>query len=169
MSPDWKPLRVEYPDGTATLAECTPTGRPSRVVHRDGSEIRYEYTPDDRTAAVTDPQGYRTQVSHMGESRVVDYPNGTRHSYLEDVDGRVQRFEVNGGLHAVYRHDLEKNSLEALYRDLSREQFRFAGGLLVEATNEHATVKLEYDDAGRLVSEDTDGRLSSICATRRDL
>lgn len=43
LSPDWKPLRVEYSDGTATLADYTSTGHPSRIVHRDGSEIRYEY------------------------------------------------------------------------------------------------------------------------------
>ncbi len=159
LSPDWKPLRVEYPDGTATLADYTSAGQPSRIVHRDGSEIRYEYMPDGRLTALTDPHGSRTQVSYEGRSRVIDYPNGARHSYLEDLDARLQRFEVNGELHAVYRYDPEINSLETLYRDRSRERFRFVDGLLVEAANEHATVKLEYDDAGRLLSEETNGQI----------
>jgi RHS repeat-associated protein len=161
LSPDWKPLRIDYPDGTASQAEYSPTGEPVRIVQRDGTEIRYEYGPDGKLTALFDPLGHRTRVSdhEPGASRTIDFPNGDRHAYVDDIAASLQRFEVNGSAHAVYRHDPETGSIEALYRDRSRERFKFAGGRLVEAKNEHTTVKFEYDDAGRLLLEDSGGQI----------
>ena len=161
LSPEWQPLRIDYPDGTTSLAEYSPTRRPTQIVNRDGTEIRYEYAPDGRLTSLVDPQGHRTRLSHQspGASRVIEYPNGDRHAYVDDVNGRVLRFDVNGENHAHYQYDPASDSLETRYHDDTRERFVFSKGRIVEAANEHSTVKLQYDDAGRLLSEDTDGRV----------
>jgi RHS repeat-associated protein len=160
VSPEWQPLRIDYPDGTSTLAQYSPAGKPTQIVNRDGSEIRYEYAPDGRLTSLVDPQGHRTSLSYQGPgaSRVIECPNGDRHAYLDDVDARLLRFDVNGETHAHYQQDASGDSVEARYRDGHSERFVFNKGRLVEAANEHSTVKLKYDDGGRLLSEDTDGR-----------
>src|SRR5215469_1885526 len=107
LSEDWKPLRVDYPDGTISLAEYSSDGQPTRIVNRDGSEIHYEYA--DRTlTSLVDPKGHRTRLSHSGPetSRVIDYPNGDRHTYVADVAANVLRFDVNGEIHPQYDHDM---------------------------------------------------------------
>jgi RHS repeat-associated protein len=108
-----------------------------------------------------DPQGRATRLgaSGPGASRVIDYPNGDRHEYVHDIDARLLRFDVNGETHAQYQRDEKSDSLEVKYRDGGYERFVFAQGRIVEAVNEHAHVKLQYDDAGRLLTEETDGRV----------
>ena len=160
LSKDWKPLRIDYPDGTTSLTEYSSTGQPTRVGSRDGTEIRYEYAPDDSLTSLIDPQGHRTRLSDPGPgaSRVIEYPNGDRHVYADDAEAHLLRFDVNGETHAHYEYDAESNSLETRYQDGSRERFVFSKGRLAEAANDHSTVKLQYDDAGRLISEEADGR-----------
>jgi RHS repeat-associated protein len=161
LSPEWRPLRIDYPDGTSTQAQYSPTGKPTQIVNRDGTEIRYEYAPDDRLTSLVDPQGHRTSLSYEGPgaSRVIEYPNGDRHSYLDDIEARLLRFDVNGETHAHYQQDANGDSVEARYRDGRSEHFVFNKGRLVEAANEHSTIKFEYDDAGRLTSENAGGRV----------
>jgi RHS repeat-associated protein len=161
LSESWQPLRTDYPDGTTSLAEYSPAGQPTRLVQRDGSEIRYEYSADGRLAALVDPQGHRTKLSNPGPgvSRIIEYPNGDRHTYLDHPDAHLLRFDINGETHAQYQYAPASKSLEVSYHDGGSEHFVFGKAGLVETTNEHATVKFQYDDAGRLLSEDTDGRV----------
>ena len=161
MSENWQPLRVDYPDGTTALAEYSQTCQPTRVVQRDGTELRYEYSASGQLASLIDPKGRRTQLfdAAPGASRRIEYPNGDRHEYIDDVKARLLRFEVNGENHAVYGRDPETGAIEVRYADGSAERFLFKESRLLEAANEHATVKFEYDDAGRLLSEDTNGRM----------
>jgi RHS repeat-associated protein len=161
LSESWQPLRTDYPDGTTSLAEYSPAGQPTRLVQRDGSEIHYEYDADGRLAALVDPQGHRTKLSNPGPgvSRTIEYPNGDRHTYLDHPDAHLLRFDINGETHAQYQYAPASKSLEVSYPDGGSEHFVFGKGGLVETANEHATVKFQYDDAGRLLSEDTDGRV----------
>lgn len=161
LSEDWKPLRIEYPDGTTSVTEYSAAGGPTRVVQRDGTELRYEYTSDDRLTALVDPKGQRTRLLDRGPgaSRLIEYPNGDRHEFIDDIIPQVTRFDVNGETHAWYKSGSDEGSVEAQYKDGSSESFVFKDGRLVEAKNEHSSIKLEYDEAGRLVSEETDGRV----------
>lgn len=162
LSQQWQPLRIEYPDGTSSVAEYSPIGQPTRIIQRDRTFIRYEYAAGNgKLASLIDPQGHRTRLLDQGAgtSRVIEYPNGDRHAYLHDIDARLLRFEVNGKGQAQYQHDPESGSIEARYHNGGSERFKFNNGRVVEATNEHSTVKLQYDEAGRLLSEEADGKV----------
>jgi RHS repeat-associated protein len=161
LSPEWYPLLIEYPDGTSVRTKYSAPGVPIEVTQRDGTKIAYEYSPEGRLTSLTDPQGHRTRLSDPGPgaSRVIKYPNGDRHEYVDDINANLLRFDVNGQEHAFYQHNPASDSLDVRYRDGSREHFVFSNGRIIEATNQHSTVKLTYDDAGRLLSEDTDGRI----------
>ncbi|MCK7502560.1 MAG: hypothetical protein MZW92_81620 [Comamonadaceae bacterium] len=160
LSRDWQPLSIDYPDGTSVRAQYSPDGQPSQVIHRDGTEIRYEYGPDGRLTSLIDPKGHCTKLSDPGpgSSRVIDYANGDRHEYVDDPGARLLRFDVNGKAHALFQ-ETGNDSFEVRYRDGGRERFLFSNGRIVEAVNQYSTVKLNYDDVGRLLSEDTDGRV----------
>ena len=67
------------------------------------------------------------------------------------------RFLVNGEPHAEYRSN--GDSIGVKYQDGSNERFTFDNGRLMEAANEHATVKFTYDSAGRLLSEEVNGQV----------
>lgn len=160
LSGDWRPLRIYYPDGTCAQTQYAPSGQPTQIINRDGTEIRYEYAPDGRLAALIDPQGRRIKLSDQGPgvSRRIEYPNGDRHEFIDDPGAGLLRLDINGETQAWYQETGEE-SFEARYRQGSRERFVFSEGRLVEAVNEHAAVKLTYDRQGRLLSEDTDGRV----------
>ena len=159
LSRDWKPLRIDYPDGTSSLAEYSPDGQPIRIVNRNGTEISYEYAQDGRLTALVDPQGNRTQLLHKNDSSLqIEYPNGDQHVYVASIGAHLLRFDVNGETHAHYRYNGRNHSVESRYRDGSRERFVFDKGLLVEAANEHSVVRFQYDHAGRLTLEETNGQ-----------
>ena len=159
LSRDWKPLRIEYPDRTVSSAEYTAGGNPALVTNRDGTSIGYEYTVEGRLAAIVDPQGRRTQITYPAPagSRVIAYPNGDRHEYVEETKSSVQKFIVNGETHAEYRSN--GKSIEVKFQDGSVERFTFDQGRLLEAENVHAKVRFTYDSAGRLLSEEMNGEL----------
>ena len=162
LSPDWQPLRIDYPDGTTCLAEYSESGHPTRIVNRGGSEVRYEYRADGRVGALIDPKGYRTEVSYVDavrDSRTITYPDGHRHEYVDEPRTGLLRHDVDGAPHAEYRYDRDTDSLEVAYATGDRERFVFNGGRIVGASNANASVKLNYDDAGRLMSEETNGRV----------
>jgi RHS repeat-associated protein len=159
LSRDWKPLRIEYPDRTVSSAEYTAGGNPALVTNRDGTSIGYEYTVEGRLAAIVDPQGRRTQITYPAPagSRVIAYPNGDRHEYVEDIKSNAQKFIVNGETHAEYRSN--GKSIEVKFQDGSVERFTFDQGRLLEAENDHAKVRFTYDSAGRLLSEEMNGEV----------
>jgi RHS repeat-associated protein len=161
LSRQWQPLQIDYPDGTRALAEYSPAGQPVRIVNRDGTELRYEYASDGSLASLTDPRGRSTRLSDHGPgaSRTIEYPNGDRHEYVHDAEAHHTRLVVNGSPHAVYRYDPAADALEIRYDDGRTERFTFGNGRIVEASNEHATLTLAYDDHGRLLTEAIDGRV----------
>jgi RHS repeat-associated protein len=159
LSKDWRPLHISYPDGTSSRAEYTPQGRPAQISNRDGTEIRYEYAPSGELAAVIDPGGRRTQITSPGpgNSLRIEYPDGSRHEFVEDPETGSERLVIDGSVRAEYRN--QAGLVTARYQDGSEERFRFEGGRLLEASNEHATLKFRYDEAGRLLSEDCNGEV----------
>jgi RHS repeat-associated protein len=161
LSRDWQPLEIGYPDGTIVQAQYSQEGLLTQLVNRDGTQIRYEYSPDGRLTSLVDPRGHQIRVSHTGPgvSRTITYPTGDRHEYVDDVKTRILQHNVNGKNHATYQYKKPNNLLEVQYHDGGRERFVFQNGRIVEATNEHSTVRLGYDDAGRLLSENADGRV----------
>jgi RHS repeat-associated protein len=161
LSRDWQPLEIGYPDGSVAQAQYSSNGLPTRLINRDGTEIRYEYATDGSLTSLVDPQGHQIRISRQGpgKSCSVTYPTGDHHEYVDDVKAGVLRYIVNGEKHAYYQYDAKNNSLEVQYHDGGRERFAFDNGRIVEATNEHSKVRLSYDDAGRLLSEDADGRV----------
>lgn len=160
LSPDWKPLSIEYPDGTTWSAEYSPARQPERLVQRDGSEIRYSYGPGGALTSLTDSRGNTTRISadRPGSPSHVEFPTGDQHVFVRDGASNRVDFEVNGKSHAQYWHQEQDGSLAAFYRDGGREHFVFRGGQLVKASNAHATVLFEYDRAGRLMAESVNGR-----------
>lgn len=155
LTPDWKPRRVDYPDGTSALAEYDEAGRPLRLTDRAGHTVRYERSVAGELAAIVDARGQRTAIEYRGWSRptAVVQADGTRHEYEYDGEGRLARFLVDGREHGRFRVDPATGAQEARYHDGSWVRLRVEAGRITAAENEHGTVELVYDGAGRLLSE----------------
>jgi RHS repeat-associated protein len=155
LTRDWKPRRVDYPDGTSALAEYDDAGRPVRLIDRAGHAVRYERTAAGELAGIVDARGARTAIEYRGWSRpsAVVHADGTRHEYEYDADGRLDRFRVAGREHGRFHVDAETGLHEARYQDGSWARLRVEHGRITAGENEHGTVELVYDEAGRLLSE----------------
>jgi RHS repeat-associated protein len=158
---DGKLLSIEYPDGTATQTEYSPEGRPAVVTRRDGTRVRYEYSPDGLVTGVADPLGHRTAFVYdeWDTPRAIEYPNGLRHEFEYDARGYLRRFLAGGEERARYAVDEAAGTHEVQYADGTWVRYRVQGDRIVEASNETATVRFEYDGAGRLVREETGGQI----------
>jgi RHS repeat-associated protein len=155
LTPDWKPRRVDYPDGTSARAEYDDAGRPVRLTDRAGHAVRYERTAAGELTGIVDPRGARTAIEYRGWSwpSAVVHADGTRHEYEYDGDGRLERFRVAGREHGRFHVDAETGVHEARYHDGSWARLRVEHGRITAAENEHGTVELVHDEAGRLLSE----------------
>lgn len=156
QDPEGRPIEIGYPDGTTVRFEERPDGR--RVIHRDGATTEFVRDADGRTTAVVNPRGHATRIEHGPSSRRFHYPDGTVHEYGLGEDGELESWRIDGRLHAAYRLADDAPRLEATYADGHRVSLAYEGDRLTEATNPLGVLRLEYDDAGRLVREDWNGR-----------
>ncbi len=158
LDEDGQLRQLEYPDGTYYSVEETEAGW--NTVERDGGVTRYEFGRGENVAAVTDPRGKTTRFGYdeNGLPDRITLPNGTVHEFEVDESGFPDAWRVNGNLHAEYVPD-EDGRLTIRYADGSEVSYLMDGDNIGEATNGDSTLKLAYDDAGRLLSEDQNGKL----------
>jgi RHS repeat-associated protein len=155
LSDDWKPKRIDYPDGTSATTAYDESGRPVRVRDRAGHAVTYERNAEGELIGIVDARGRRTAIEYAAWSSpsAVVQADGTRHEFEYDSDGRLERFDVGGHEYGRYRFDATTDFHEARYHDGSWLQLHIENGRITSAVNEHGTVDLTYDDAGRLLSE----------------
>ncbi|MDP2605719.1 MAG: RHS repeat-associated core domain-containing protein [Deltaproteobacteria bacterium] len=151
---------LTYPDRTATRFTYGPTGKGTSVTDRNGRESRHEFADTGEVTRVVDARGGETVFDYNGWTlpSAMQLPNGDRHTFEYDSKGRPAEMLVNGSVHATFRYDDDQNAHTIEYADRTSARFILQGERIVEAINETCTVKLEYDDKGRIAREDTDGQ-----------
>lgn len=152
---------LAYPDKTSNRFGYGIAGKVTSVTNRNGSETRYEYAETGEVTRVVDARGQETSFEYDGWTlpSAIRLSNGDRHQFEYDPQGRPAKILVNGTVHATFRYDDDQNAHTIEYADRSSTRFLLQGERIVEAINETCTVKFKYDDKGRMVREDTDGRV----------
>jgi len=154
-----KLTKMAFPDGATTLFEYD-AGRLAAFTDGNGNKTRYGYSQAGLTTRLTDPLGNRIQFEY-GEwdspSKII-LPDGGRYEFEYGPDGYLARMLENVKQHATFRFDQDAGTYDVEYADGTKARFVFDGDKIVEAANETCTVKLEYDDEGRVLREETDGR-----------
>lgn len=176
-------VREEFYDAAGRLAAVTDAAgattryrydQSDRLVSvRDpgGAETRLDYHDGGRLSGFTDPAGNRTGFGVDDRQRVVTRtdPTGAVDEYRYDEAGRLVGHVDRRGVVTTYRHD-ELGRLARVEYDGSAAglagstlSYRYdeAGRLAEVDDSAYGTIRREYDQLGRLVSETTpDGTVS---------
>ncbi|MBL8179756.1 MAG: hypothetical protein JNK48_34070 [Bryobacterales bacterium] len=150
---------IMFPDGANTRYAYDPAGRLRAVADRNRRITKYDYSPAGRLTSITDWQGSQTQFEYAEAPLPIAtvLPTGDRVEYrIDAATGRASR-SING-VEQVAFEQTEPGLHTVRAADGTQCTLRLKDGRIVEATNEHGTVKLAYDPAGRLTMEEFNGR-----------
>lgn len=150
---------IVFPDGTQTRYAYDEFGRLTAVADRNRRLTKYEYSLQGRITKITDWQGYETRFEYNGAEypMAVILPTGDRIDYRIDPETGTASRLINGAEQLTFRLTEDgKHVVEAA--DGTRATFVLDGERIIEATNEHGTVKIAYDAEGRILSEEFNGQ-----------
>lgn len=148
---------IQDPGGARTTYEYDDHGNMSGF--RDRNRSKTELLRDDsgRLTGYVDPRGSATRFEY-GERDVpesIALPSGDQWSFRFDDEGLLESMLVNGFEHAAYDIDPDSGDVSISYPDGTETILKTDGGRIVEATNEHCTVRFAYDNEGRLLAEES--------------
>lgn len=151
---------VRHPDRTSTSYRYDTAGRPTEVTDRNGNRTRYRYSDMGLICREIDPLANVTgfEYAQLEAPSAMVLPHGPVWEFQYDPDGRLAAMSVNGAAHAKFQTDEQAGTYKVDYADGTKAHFVLKDGRPVEAANETCTVKVEYDDQGRILAEETDGR-----------
>jgi RHS repeat-associated protein len=150
---------IQFPDNTVQKYNHNNNGQVTTVTDRNGQQTHYKYSETGQLISQIDRNGNETRFEYadINAPSAIIFPNGDRHEFEYYEDGYIMR--VNGAEHATFKTDEIAETYEVTYADGTHVHYLFNDEKIIEASNETCTVKLEYDDKGHIISEDTDGQI----------
>ncbi len=154
-------IAAHYPDKTATRFAYDAERRIVFITDRNGNKTRYGYSDAGVMTRRIDAGGNITRFEYddAGGFSGIIFADGSRQDFEFDDNDNFRRVLFNGKEHANFRIDDEAGSYEVEYADGAKARFITSGGQVVEASNETCTVKLAYDEHGKLLREEIDGQV----------
>lgn len=159
-------------EGKTTRREYGPYGRLEAIIDPQGHRIRFEYDELMRLSSVINERGERHEYKYDANNHIISERDfsGRQLSFGYDSAGRKTQSLTSDGkrIHYLYTstHRLSQLEVFASGESSPPEITRFAydeRGLLVSAQNKDATVELERDPLGRVVTEKLNGRVIDSC------
>ncbi len=132
------------------------------ITQRGGAQTLRAYDQSGALESITDSLGRTTRFTRAADEGPdrIEYADGMVESYTYD-DGVIAQ-HVDGALHAEYQAMPDGQLTAARYIDgQSFSLMRDDNDKVVLAVCDDATVQCAYDEEGRLVSEDQNGRVVS--------
>jgi RHS repeat-associated protein len=133
------------------------------ITNRANESRRYESSIKDNHIihSYKDALGRMTKVAndHIGSTEnAITFPDGTEQKsvYDKDAGALVTTLRSGAKVHTYYE-DLKPAAVE--WEDGNFNHYHFAGENLSAIENPSGTVRLDYDDKGRVLSEDFQGNL----------
>jgi len=151
---------IKFPDNTVQKYNHNNNGQVTTVTDRNGQQTHYKYSKTGQLISQIDRNGNETRFEYaknIDAPSAIIFPNGDRHEFEYYEDGYLMR--VNGAEHATFKTDEIADTYDVTYTDGTKAHFVFDDKKIIEASNETCTVKLEHDDKGHIISEDTDGQI----------
>jgi YD repeat-containing protein len=150
---------INFPDNSVQKYNHNNNGQVTTVTDRNGQQTHYKYSQTGQLISQIDRNGNETRFEYadIEVPSAIIFPNGDRHDFEYNENGYLMR--VNGAEHATFKTDEIAETYDVTYVDGTHVHFLFNDEKIVEASNETCSVKLEYDDKGHIISEDTDGQI----------
>src|SRR6185369_3106452 len=153
---------IRYPDSSLVRYDHDAAGRVTRIVDRNQSVREFEYSPFGSPTRIIGPRGESMDYDWDldGSLRRIRHPNGDEESFVDDETEGYTRVLHNDRVAFQLRVDPDSNTQTYEFPDGSSSRFEYTGdGRLTLATDGQSTVKLSYDSAGNVLSEDVNGRV----------
>ena len=147
--------QIDYPDHTSARFEHDAYGNLHTHTDRNGSEIRFDRDDQERLMSMVDVNGHNTTFGYQDRNAParITFGDGNTFGFDYTDEGHLKTFLANDQRVADYSVDPEGGSWTAHYSDGTEARFVVEEGLIVRAENPAGTLKLAYDDQGRLASE----------------
>ncbi|HEU4551294.1 MAG TPA: RHS repeat-associated core domain-containing protein [Chitinophaga sp.] len=137
----------------------TPLGN-IKVREENGCKVHFIYNKEELLTGVVNEHGetYRFIRNDRGDIiRETGFDGATRH-YERDAAGRVTKVLRPNNQWTTYEYDYNGNLTRAEYSDGSWEIFSYnRSGQVIEAINQHSTIKLQRDVMGLVTAEEQNG------------
>jgi RHS repeat-associated protein len=153
---------IQFPDKTTTRFAYDFVGNLTQVGDRNGCLAGYSYYPGGQLARVTDWQGNVTSYGYSSDQvpTTVVLPNGNRRDWVHEPGSNHCKLLINGVEHAsAGASEDHEDTYEVSCKDGTWARYVIRSDHVVEAINDICTVKFEYDDQGRVLKEETDGKV----------
>jgi RHS repeat-associated protein len=121
-----------------------------------GTRVAFAYDTEEQLTHILNEQGFAYRFEHDAVGEVVEEIgfDDLRKIYVRDAAGRVEEVKKTKDKTAKYRYDPCGRIQEIIYSDGSFEKFSYReDGAMVEAVNEHLSVKLDRDVLGQVIRE----------------
>ncbi|XOK58295.1 DUF6531 domain-containing protein [Paenibacillus elgii] len=121
-----------------------------------GKRVKLSYNKEEELTEVINERDERYVLERDANGSIVRETGFDRivRQYMRSPAGLLQKVERPGGRWTAYSHDVMGRVTQVEYSDGLVETFRYNRvGELLETANPFATVKLDYDRAGRVIKE----------------
>lgn len=157
-------LTVTDSKGNATT--YTYSSLNQQLTHTDAlsAKTQFEYDANGNLTKATDAKGNATTYAYdaLNQNTAITFANGLSLQYTYDELGRVVASKDRAGREFKYAYNVLGNLLTKTYPDGTTDRYTYDGiSRMLSAVNKDATVNLTYDNAGRLLSETLNGKVTS--------
>jgi RHS repeat-associated protein len=141
--------------------EYTPMGKIKKRKQHN-TEIHFLYDTEERLNTVINEAGKHYSFSYNKRGEIINESrfDGLQHQYERDASGKVTKVVRPGGRFVQYEYDSNDRIIRAEYYDGSWVIYNYdRNGNLLEAINEHSTVRLTRNKTGCIETEEQNGYL----------
>lgn len=141
----------------------TPLGS-LKMQEEDGKKTHFVYNTAEQLTAVVNEHGESYRFVRNGRGDIIRETgfDGLTFDYIRDASGKVLKIQRPGKRWTSYEYDYNGRVTRTEHHDGSWEMYNYnRAGLLMEAINEHSTVKFERDIMGRITQEWQNGHTVS--------
>ncbi|NLR67217.1 hypothetical protein HGH92_23115 [Chitinophaga varians] len=122
----------------------------------NGTKIHFTYNTEEQLTRLVNEHGesYSFQRNRRGDVVSETGFDGLTRHYERDSAGKVIKIQRPGQRWTTYEYDYNGRIIRSAYSDGTWETYNYnRNGLLTEAENEHNTIRLARDVAGRITQE----------------
>jgi RHS repeat-associated protein len=141
--------------------DYTPMGS-LKMREEKGARIHFVYNREEQLTGVVNEHGEICRFARNERGDIVRETgfDGLTRQYERDAAGKIIKVQRPGKRWTVFEYDPNGLLARAEYSDNSWETYNYdRNGQLLEAINEHSTLKIQRDLMGRVVQEDQNGHL----------
>jgi RHS repeat-associated protein len=139
----------------------TPMGN-IKTREENGAKVNFVYNTEEQLNVVINEHGETYRLKRDGRGDIIEETgfDGKKRLYQRDTAGKIIKVQRPGGRFSTYEYNYNGLPTRSEHSDGSWETFSYdRNGLLVEAINEHSTLRLQRDRHGRVMEEWQNGHI----------